>query len=268
MAEIGMGVIGCGGRMGRMLVAEIVAGEGVNLAGGVTAPGGALIGRDVGEVPGLGSLGMPIGDDAGRLIGDSDVAIDFSQPAATAEHATLAAALGKPIVIGTTGLSPAQEQAVRDAARVIPIVWAANTSLGINLLLGLVEQVASRLGVDWDIEIMEMHHRGKVDAPSGTALALGAAAAAARGTTLEASAKRGRDGITGARRDGDIGFAALRGGDAVGDHHVVFAGAGERLELVHRATNRAIYAKGAVRAAQWLIGKPPGLYGMKDVLGL
>src|SRR6185437_712543 len=128
-----------------------------------------------------------------------------------AEHATLAAALGKPIVIGTTGLSPAQEQAVRDAARVIPIVWAANTSLGINLLLGLVEQVASRLGVDWDIEIMEMHHRGKVDAPSGTALALGAAAAAARGTTLEASAKRGRDGITGARRDGDIGFAALRG---------------------------------------------------------
>lgn len=268
MGEIGMGVIGCGGRMGRMLVAEIVAGDGVGLVGGCTAPGGALIGRDVGEVPGLGKLGLTIGDDARRLIGDSDVAIDFSQPAATAEHATLAAALGKPIVIGTTGLSAAQEEAVRAAARVIPIVWAANTSLGINLLLGLVAQVAERLGVDWDIEIMEMHHRGKVDAPSGTALALGQAAAAARGTTLEASAKRGRDGITGARRDGDIGFASLRGGDAVGDHHVIFAGAGERLELVHRATNRAIYAKGAVRAAQWLVGKPPGLYGMKDVLGL
>jgi 4-hydroxy-tetrahydrodipicolinate reductase len=268
MDEIGMGVIGCGGRMGRMLVAEIVAGEGVELAGGCTAPGGALVGRDVGEIAGLGKLGLTIGGDARQLIGHSDVAIDFSQPAATAEHATFAAALQKPIVIGTTGLTAEQEATVRAAARIIPIVWAANTSLGINLLLGLVAQVAERLGVDWDIEIMEMHHRGKVDAPSGTALALGHAAAAARGTTLEASAKRGRDGITGARRDGDIGFASLRGGDAVGDHHVIFAGAGERLELVHRATNRAIYAKGAVRAAQWLVGKPPGLYGMKDVLGL
>ena len=268
MSEIGMGVIGCGGRMGRMLVAEIVAGDGVSLAGGCTAPGGALIGRDVGEVPGLGKLGLTIGDDARRLIGDSDVAIDFSQPAATAEHVTLAAALGKPIVIGTTGLTPAQEEAVRAAARVIPIVWAANTSLGINLLLGLVAQVAERLGVDWDIEILEMHHRGKVDAPSGTALALGRSAAAGRGTSLEDSAQRGRDGITGPRRAGAIGFAALRGGDAVGDHHVIFAGAGERLELIHRATNRAIYAKGAVRAAQWVVGRAPGLYGMKDVLGL
>ncbi|HEY1799189.1 MAG TPA: 4-hydroxy-tetrahydrodipicolinate reductase [Stellaceae bacterium] len=265
---MGMGVIGCGGRMGRMLVVEIVAGEGIALVGGCTAPGGALIGRDVGEAPGLGKLGMTIGGDARKLISESDVAIDFSQPRATADHATLAAELGTPIVIGTTGLTVDQEAAVRSAAKTIPIVWAANTSLGINLLLGLVAQVAERLGADWDIEILEMHHRGKADAPSGTALALGHAAAAARGTTLDAVAKRGRDGITGARRDGDIGFASLRGGDAVGDHHVIFAGAGERLELVHRATNRAIYAKGAVRAAQWLVGKPPGLYGMKDVLGL
>jgi 4-hydroxy-tetrahydrodipicolinate reductase len=171
-------------------------------------------------------------------------------------------------MIGTTGLSAAEAEVLREAAKRIPIVWAANTSLGINLLLGLVEQAAARLGPDWDIEIMEMHHRGKADAPSGTALALGRAAAAGRGVALDAVAQRGRDGITGARKSGDIGFAALRGGDAVGDHHVIFAGAGERLELSHRATNRAIYAIGAVRAARWVIGRPPGLYGMKEVLGL
>ncbi|HTQ34156.1 MAG TPA: 4-hydroxy-tetrahydrodipicolinate reductase, partial [Stellaceae bacterium] len=164
--------------------------------------------------------------------------------------------------------STAETAAVHDAAKRVPIVWAANTSLGINLLLGLVEQVAQRLGPDWDIEIMEMHHRGKADAPSGTALALGRAAAAGRGVALDDVAQRGRDGITGPRKSGHIGLAALRGGDAVGDHHVVFAGAGERLELSHRATNRAIYAKGAVRAARWVTGQPPGLYGMKEVLGL
>jgi len=148
------------------------------------------------------------------------------------------------------------------------VVWAANTSLGINLLFGLVEQVAARLGPEWDIEVLEMHHRGKVDAPSGTALALGRSAAAARGVTFDQVAQRGRDGITGPRSAGGIGFAALRGGDNIGEHHVIFAGIGERLELVHRATNRAIYAKGAVRAARWLVGRPPGLYGMKEVLGL
>jgi len=268
MAEIRMGVIGCGGRMGRMLVAEIGAGEGIALAGGCASPGSAYLGQDAGEVAGVGRLGIAVGDDAERLIGDGDVAIDFTAPAATARHARIAATLHKPIVIGTTGLAAEEEAAVRAAARLVPIVWAANTSLGINLLLGLVEQVAARLGPDWDIEIMEMHHRGKVDAPSGTALALGRSAAAGRGTTLEDSAQRGRDGITGPRRAGAIGFAALRGGDAVGDHHVIFAGAGERLELIHRATNRAIYAKGAVRAAQWVVGRAPGLYGMKDVLGL
>jgi 4-hydroxy-tetrahydrodipicolinate reductase len=171
-------------------------------------------------------------------------------------------------VIGTTGLHGAEEDAVRNAARAIPIVWAANTSLGINLLMGLVEQVASRLGPDWDIEIMEMHHRHKVDAPSGTALALGRAAASARGAEFGNVAVRGRDGITGARQSGAIGFAALRGGDNIGEHHVIFAATGEQLELTHRATNRGIYSKGAVRAALWLPGKPPGLYGMKEVLGL
>ena len=172
------------------------------------------------------------------------------------------------MVIGTTGLTPDQGDMVRLAAHNLPIVWAPNMSLGINILLRVVEQVASRLGPDWDVEIIEMHHRGKVDAPSGTALALGRAAAAGRGVELEEVEVRARDGITGPRRSGDIGFAALRGGDAVGDHHVIFAGAGERLEFVHRTTSRSVYAKGAVRAARWVVGRPPGVYGLGDVLGL
>jgi 4-hydroxy-tetrahydrodipicolinate reductase len=198
----------------------------------------------------------------------SDVVLEFTSPGATAEHAELAASLGTAMVIGTTGLSPEQGERVRRAARDIPIVWAPNMSLGINVLFSVVEEVAKRLGTDWDIEIMEMHHRGKVDAPSGTALALGRAAAAGRGVALEDVEQRTRDGITGPRRTGDIGFAALRGGDTTGDHHVIFAGAGERLELSHRATTRAIYAKGAVRAARWVLGRPPGVYGLKEVLGL
>jgi 4-hydroxy-tetrahydrodipicolinate reductase len=268
MANVRIGVIGCTGRMGRMLVAEICAGEGIVLAGGTASPGNANIGRDLGELAGIGLIGLAVGNDPAKLLGDCDVAIEFTAPAATAAHATLAAELGKPIVIGTTALDAEQDAAVRRAAERMPIVWAANTSLGINLLFGLVQEVAARLGPDWDIEIVEMHHKGKVDAPSGTALALGRAAAAARGVDFEAAAQRGRDGITGARKAGAIGFAALRGGDAVGDHQVIFAGMGERLELAHRATNRAIYAKGAVRAACWLVGQPPGLYGMKEVLGL
>ena len=268
MADIRMGVIGCGGRMGRMLIAEIAAAEGCALAGGSATPGSATVGSDLGELAGIGRIGLAAGNAAGDLLHRSDVAIEFSVAAATASHATVAAELGKALVIGTTGLSAAETAAVEAAAKHIPIVWAANTSLGINLLLGLVEQVAARLGADWDVEIMEMHHRGKADAPSGTALALGRAAAAGRGVSLDDVSQRGRDGITGPRRNGDIGFASLRGGDAVGDHHVIFAGAGERLELSHRATNRAIYAKGAVRAARWVVDQKPGLYGMKEVLGL
>jgi len=268
MAETRIGVIGCAGRMGRMLVADIAGTEGCVLAGGVARPGAACVGQDLGELAGISRLGIAVGDNAERLTRDSDVVVDFTTASATADHAKVAASLGKPIVIGTTGLSSAEEAAVRTAAEKVPVVLAANTSLGVNLLLGLVEQVAKRLGPDWDLEILEMHHKGKVDAPSGTALALGRDAAAARGVALDDVDLRGRDGITGPRRPGAIGFAALRGGDAVGDHHVIFAGAGERIELVHRATNRAIYAKGAVRTALWLKDQPPGLYGMKDVLGL
>ena len=268
MAETRIGVIGCGGRMGRMLIADIFATEGCELSGGVARSRSASLGQDLGELAGIGRLGLTAGEDVRQVLRDSDVAIEFTAPEATAAHVALAAELGRPIVIGTTGLTGEQEKAIHGAAERIPVVWAANTSLGINLLFGLVEQVAARLGPEWDIEIMEMHHRGKVDAPSGTALALGRTAAAARGDAFEEVAQRGRDGITGPRKSGAIGFAALRGGDNIGEHHVMFAGVGERLELVHRATNRAIYAKGAVRAARWLIGRPPGLYGMKEVLGL
>jgi 4-hydroxy-tetrahydrodipicolinate reductase len=268
MAETRIGVIGCAGRVGRMLIADIAGTDGCVLAGGVARPDSAAIGRDLGELAGTGPIGIVAGDSAEQMLRESDVAIEFTTPAATAEHAQLAARLGKPVVIGTTGLKGDEEKALRDAATRVPIVWAANTSLGINLLLGLVEQVAQCLGPDWDLEIMEMHHRGKVDAPSGTALALGRAAAAARGVAFDAVAQRGRDGITGPRPAGAVGFAALRGGDNIGEHHVIFAGIGERLELTHRATDRGIYAKGAVRAALWLVGRPPGLYGMKEVLGL
>jgi 4-hydroxy-tetrahydrodipicolinate reductase len=197
------------------------------------------------------------------------VVIEFSAPDATAAHVALAARHGTRHVIGTTGLGETQEQAIREAARSTAIMRAANMSLGVNLLFGLTERVARALAPDaFDIEIFEIHHRHKVDAPSGTALALGQAAARGRGIDLTEVADRGRDGLTGARKPGAIGFAALRGGDVVGDHAVIFAGGGERIELTHRATDRGIYARGAVTAARWLHGRPPGLYGMADVLGL
>jgi 4-hydroxy-tetrahydrodipicolinate reductase len=268
MAKTKIGVAGCAGRMGRMLVAEIAGTEGCTIAGGSEAPGSGYVNQDIGEIAGLGRIGIPIGETVDKLMRDSDVVLEFTSPTATAEHAALGAKLGTAMVIGTTGLSPEQGDVVREAARSIPIVWAPNMSLGVNVLLSVVEEVARRLGPEWDIEILEMHHRGKADAPSGTALALGQAAAAGREVVLEQVEERARDGITGPRRKGDIGFAALRGGDVTGDHQVIFAGVGERLELTHRATTRAIYAKGAVRAARWVVGRPAGLYGLKEVLGL
>ena len=267
MNQCRIGVVGCGGRMGRMLIAEIAGTDGAVIAGG-TEQAAVLQGQDLGDLAGLPSLNLAIGNDPAALIAASDVIIDFTAPAATVRHAELAAAAGKALVIGTTGIDAAQARAIEAAARHAPIVWSPNMSLGVNLLMGLVEQVAARLGPEYDIEILEMHHRQKVDAPSGTALGLGRAAAAGRGVPLEDVWVKSRDGQTGAREAGTIGFATLRGGDVVGDHTVLFAGLGERLELTHKAADRRIYARGAVRAALWANGRAPGLYGMKDVLGL
>ena len=264
-----IGVLGCAGRMGRAVLAELLARPDLRLAGGVERDHHPALGQDLGVLAGTEPLGVSVTSDERALIAASDVVIEFSSPAATVAHAALTAAHGTGHVIGTTGLDGSQEQLLLAAAARTAIVRAANMSLGVNLLLGLAEQVARALGPDaFDVEILELHHKHKVDAPSGTALALGAAVARGRGVDLGDLADRGRDGQTGARRPGAIGFAALRGGDAVGDHVVIFAGAGERLELTHRASNRAIYARGAVHAAQWLHGRPPGLYGMAAVLGL
>jgi 4-hydroxy-tetrahydrodipicolinate reductase len=197
-----------------------------------------------------------------------DVYVDFSVPEAVAEHLRRATGAGKPILIGTTALEPRHHRLIEEASAQIGVICAPNTSLGVNLLAYLVREAAARLGEDWDVEIVEIHHRLKADAPSGTALLLGRAAAEARGVELEAVSDRGRDGITGAREPGRIGFASLRGGTVAGDHQVIFAGESERLELGHRAESRAIFARGAVEAALWLAGRPPGLYTMADVLGL
>ena len=207
-------------------------------------------------------------DDVAVVDGEADVFVDFSAPDALAGHLEAARAAGKAILIGTTGLTEEHQHLIDAAAAEIAVIQAANTSLGVNLLSHLVRETAARLGTDWDIEIVDMHHRMKADAPSGTALLLGRAAAEGRGVALDAVAERGRDGMTGAREAGRIGFAALRGGSVAGDHQVIFAGEGERIELGHRAESRAIFARGAIRAALWLAGKPAGRYDMADVLGL
>ena len=251
-----IGIFGAAGRMGRA-IAQVATEAGLGIAGGVDREGG-------GEI----APGIVIGTDPVALALESDVLIDFSVPAALSAHLDAAIAAGKPILVGTTGLEPAHHALVDQAARVIPVLQTGNTSLGVNLLAALVEQAASRLGDDWDIEIVEMHHRHKVDAPSGTALLLGEAAARGRGIALAEHSERGRDGITGARAPGAIGFAALRGGSVAGDHQVIFATEGERIEIGHRAENRIIFARGAVKGARWLIGQPAGRYDMKGVLGL
>jgi 4-hydroxy-tetrahydrodipicolinate reductase len=263
-----IGIIGAAGRMGRMLTAEVLAHDGARLVGAVEAPGSEAIGKDAGLLAGVDEAGVAVGDDAEALFAASDAVLEFSLPEASLAHAALAAASQTIHIIGTTGLNADQEAALAAAATDTAIVWAPNMSLGVNLLMGLVERVAATLDEDYDIEIFEIHHRHKVDAPSGTALGLGAAAAKGRGVALDDVAVRGRDGITGERRRGAIGFAALRAGDVVGDHRVIFATDGESIELAHRATDRRIYARGALRAALWAQGKPAGLYSMADVLGL
>ncbi|OJY63175.1 MAG: 4-hydroxy-tetrahydrodipicolinate reductase [Sphingobium sp. 66-54] len=252
-----IGIFGARGRMGQA-IAQVAAEQGLAVAGGTDAQAGGTIGAD----------GAAITTDPAALAAMADILIDFSSPHALQANLDACVAAGKPLVIGTTGLEAAQHAAIDVAARSIPVLQTGNTSLGVNLLAALVREAAARLGEDWDIEIVEMHHRHKVDAPSGTALLLGQAAAEGRGIDLTSRSARGRDGITGARKTGDIGFAALRGGSVAGDHMVVLAGEGERIELGHRAESRIIFARGAIRAAQWLTGKGPGRYTMADVLGL
>jgi 4-hydroxy-tetrahydrodipicolinate reductase len=255
VSVVRVGIAGAGGRMGQALLEAAAATEGMALGSAVDlAPG------NWGNVA--------IGTDVSAAIAACDVLVDFTRPAGTLEHVRACVAPKRPIVIGTTGFSSGQLDEIERAAATIPIVMAPNMSVGVNVMLRLVELGSRALGPDYDIEVFEMHHRRKIDAPSGTALKLGEVAAAARKTTLAETAVHGRHGNTGERSAGTIGFSVARGGDIVGDHTVFFAGTGERVEITHRSTSRSTYAQGAMRAARFLAGKPPGLYDMQDVLGL
>jgi len=265
---INVGVVGCSGRMGQMLIRAIDERDDCVLAGVTERPGHGWIGQDIGTALGGAARGIAVMDDPLEVFVNCQAILDFTTPVATVEHAALAAQARLVHVIGTTGLEDEHLEKFRHAAAHAVIVRAGNMSLGVNLLTQLTRQVAKALDADFDIEIVEMHHHHKVDAPSGTALMLGEAAAAGRGVSLREVEDRARDGQTGARRRGDIGFAALRGGDVVGEHEVIFAGMGERIVLRHIATDRMLFARGAVRAALWGQGKGPGEYTMLDVLGL
>ena len=265
---VGIAVLGASGRMGRMLTEAVLAEPGAHLSGATERAGHPWVGRDLGEAMGGAPLGVIVTDDPVEVFARSQAALDFTAPAATRLHAELAAQARLVHVIGTTGLDRADLELLAAAARHATIVRSGNMSLGVNLLAVLTRKVAPALGRDYDIEIVEMHHRAKVDAPSGTALLLGEAAAAGRRANLADAAVRTRDGHTGPRPEGAIGFATLRGGDVVGDHSAIFAGPGEMITLSHRATDRGVFAKGAVRAALWGQGRDPGLYDMIDVLGL
>jgi 4-hydroxy-tetrahydrodipicolinate reductase len=264
----GIVVTGASGRMGQMLIRTILASDKARLVGCVERPGTPWIGRDVGEAMGGAPLGVVVTDDPLEAFAKAQAVIDFTTPNSTVQFAALAAQARAVHVIGTTGLEPEHLRAISLAAHHAVIVRAGNMSLGVNLLVRMTRLVAEALDADWDIEVVEAHHRMKVDAPSGTALMLGEAAAAGRGVALDAVRDAGRDGITGARTRGDIGFAAVRGGDIVGEHDVIFAGEGERIVLRHVATDRAIFARGALRAALWGQSQKPGEYDMMNVLGL
>lgn len=268
MSDMRIAIMGAGGRMGRELARAVHAMDGCMVAGGVEQAGSPFLGQDVGAVAGIGEVGAKILDDALEVIAKVDAILDFTSPKATVEFAGLAANARIVHVIGTTGLGPGDEAAIEAAARHATIVKAGNMSLGVNLLAAITRRVAEALDADFDIEIVEMHHRHKVDAPSGTALMLGHAAADGRKASLADVSVRCRDGHTGARRRGDIGFQSLRGGSVVGDHTVIFAGEGERVELTHIASDRGIFARGAVKAALWGRGRGPGLFAMSNVLGL
>ena len=267
--SMGLVVVGAAGRMGRTLIRTICETQGVTLAGAIEQAGSSFLGQDAGELAGLGPLGVKISDDPLAAFAKADGVLDFTAPAATIEFAGYAAQARIVHVIGTTGCSAEDEAKIAAAARHATIIKSGNMSVGVNLLAALVEQASRALGPDaFDIEVLEMHHRHKVDAPSGTALLLGEAAAQGREIALAEHSVRVRDGHTGPRAQGDIGFATLRGGSVIGEHSVIFAGAGERIVLSHHAEDRSLFARGAVTAALWGHGRKPGLYSMRDVLGL
>lgn len=265
--SVAIGIVGCAGRMGRMVIQEVLATPNCAVVGG-TEVSGDLIGKDLGTLVGADPLGVTVADDPYALFESSDAVIDFTVPAATRLHAAAAAKTGTAYVVGTTGLADDDQAEINRAAESAPVVQAPNFSVGVNLLFALTKQVAATLDTDYDIEVVEMHHRHKIDAPSGTALGIGQAAAAGRGVSLKDVARYAREGQTGARPAGEIGFATVRGGGVIGDHTALFANEVERLEITHKAGSRGIFAGGAIRAAQWLQGKPAGLYTMADVLGL
>lgn len=264
----GIVITGASGKMGQMLTQTVLASNKCRLVGLLEREGHAWVGQDIGTATGGAPVGVTVTDDAVEVFAKAQAVIDFTSPAATVGFAGLAAQARAVHVIGTTGLSEDDLKAINAAARHAPIVRAGNMSLGVNLLVQLTRKVAAALDEDFDIEIIEAHHNQKVDAPSGTALMLGEAAAEGRGVSLSDVSDSGRDGITGARKKGDIGFSAIRGGDIVGEHDVLFAAAGERIVLRHLATDRAIFARGALKAALWGQDKGPGEYDMLDVLGL
>ncbi|MHA6324623.1 4-hydroxy-tetrahydrodipicolinate reductase [Roseivivax sp. CAU 1753] len=264
----GVVITGVSGRMGQMLVQSLAASDTLRVAGAVERSGHDWIGRDLGTAMNGRASGVVVTDDAEAAFAQADAVIDFTAPEASITFGRLAAARGLVHVIGTTGFTDAQIEALQEASDGAVQIRAGNMSLGVNLLTLLTKKVAAALDADFDIEVVEAHHNRKVDAPSGTALMLGEAAAEGRGVALADVSDRGRDGITGARKRGDIGFAAIRGGDIIGEHDVIFAGPGERIVLRHVASDRALFARGALRAALWGQGKAPGFYDMLDVLGL
>ncbi|PIP03191.1 MAG: 4-hydroxy-tetrahydrodipicolinate reductase [Zetaproteobacteria bacterium CG12_big_fil_rev_8_21_14_0_65_54_13] len=267
MKQIRVIVVGASGRMGRMLVRAVAESRHGLLAGATERPGSEFVGRDAGELAGVETLAVRIVDDI-NACADADVLIDFTAPAATLKHAAFAAGRGMGMVIGTTGFDAAQMQQLRDTLADSPVIMAANYSVGVNLALSLIERAAQVLGDDYDAEIFEAHHKHKVDAPSGTALAMGKALAAGRGVALDDVAVLSREGITGVRKAGSIGFSVVRGGNIVGEHQAMFIADEERIEIHHNASDRMVFARGAVRAASWLSEQSTGWYDMQDVLGL
>lgn len=263
-----VGILGAAGRMGRTLVEAVNSTKGMQVTVAVDVPGSTLVGVDVGELAGLGKIGVAIVDDLAQVIEQADVFIDFTLPEGTEANLHLCREYEKPLVIGTTGLSDEQKDVLNKTAEVVATCFAANYSVGVNLTLNLLAQAARVLGDEVDIEIIEAHHRHKIDAPSGTALVMGEVIAQELGRDLKECAVYGREGRTGERDRNTIGFETIRAGDIVGEHTVMFAGEGERIEITHRASSRMNFARGAIRAAAWLAKQQPGLYDMRDVLGL